>query len=404
MIIRREESNMKKKIFAVVLIIAGAFTLSPISNRSQAQIMTGSQQFQASSSLSNGAHSVKGNYPELNKTSGEKTSEISIISIGDILFHMPEVEAAKENGNYNFKPMFSDVKDIISSKDVAVANFESTINPNRNLSGYPSFNTPVQALDALKDVGLDVLLSDNNHSLDTGVEGIKSTNRFMKQYGFKVVGSGEPNEDKSTIVEKNGIKLGLLSYTYGTNFGKQYSDMINYIDENNIKRDIDAIKSKCDFIIVYLHVGTEYVRTVEPFQADLINNIASMGADAILCSHPHVARKSEVLNVNGREVFVNYSMGNFISNQNSKYTDIGSMVDMKIFKTGNNTQLDYAETIPVYRLRYKSGGKTIFKTVLSSNIENFNKIIGASDISYVKQVSGELAYKYEATQTASTRK
>lgn len=395
---------MKKKIFAIVLIIAGAFTLSPISNRSQAQIITDSQQFQASSSLSNGVHSVKGNYLDLNKTSGEKTSEVSIISIGDILFHMPEVEAAKENGSYNFKPMFSDVKDIISSKDVAVANFESTINPNRNLSGYPSFNTPVQALDALKDVGLDVLLSDNNHSLDTGVEGIKSTNRFMKQYGFKVVGSGEPNEDKSTIVEKNGIKLGLLSYTYGTNFGKQYSDMINYIDENNIKRDIDAIKSKCDFIIIYLHVGTEYVRTVEPFQADLINNIASMGADAILCSHPHVARKSEVLNVNGREVFVNYSMGNFISNQNSKYTDIGSMVDMKILKTGSNTQLDYAETIPVYRLRYKSGGKTIFKTVLSSNIENFNKIIGASDISYVKQVSGELAYKYEAAQSASTRK
>lgn len=349
-------------------------------------------------------HSVKSDYIKSTKKNEEKSSEVSLISVGDVLFHMPEVEAAKENGSYNFKPMFSEIKDVLDTKDIAVANFESTINPNQKLSGYPTFNTPVQALDALKDTGIDVLLSDNNHSLDTGMDGIKTTTKFIKQYGFKVVGSGNPGEDKSAIVEKNGIKIGMLSYTYGTNFGVKYKDMINYIDENAIRRDMTDIRKKCDFVIVYLHVGTEYVRSVEPFQASLIKDIAAMGPDAILCMHPHVARKSEVLSSNGREVFVNYSMGNFISNQNDKYTDIGTMVNMIIMKKGNDTQIKYAETIPVYRLRYTSQGKPVFKTVLSSSIDNYSKLVGSSNVSYVKQVSGELAFKYEPSLAVGAQK
>lgn len=325
-----------------------------------------------------------------------KTSTVTLISAGDILFHMPEVTAAQENNTYNFNPMFSEVKNVISSKDIAVANFETTINPKRNLSGYPSFNTPVQALDALKAVGFQVLLNDHNHSLDTGIEGLRSTNSFLKKYGFKVLGSGEPWEDKSVILEKNNIKIGMLSYTYGTNYGTQYNDMINYIDEGKIKKDINNIRPKCDYLIVYLHLGTEYVRTVEAFQASLVKNVAKMGTDAILCSHPHVAKKTEILHENGKEVLVNYSMGNFISNQNDKYTDIGSMESMTIEKKGNITKLKSAETIPVYRLRYNSKGKTIYKTVLCSDISKFKDILVQGTISYVNQVSQELAYKYAA--------
>jgi len=325
-----------------------------------------------------------------------KASTVTLISAGDILFHMPEVTAAQENNTYNFNPMFSEVKDIISSKDITVANFESTINPKRALSGYPSFNTPVQALDALKATGFQVLLNDHNHTLDTGIEGLRSTNSLMKKYGFKVLGSGEPGEDKSVIVEKNNIKIGMLSYTYSTNYGTQYSDMINYIDEAKIKKDISNIRPKCDYLIVYLHLGTEYVRNVETSQASLVKNVAKMGTDAILCSHPHVARKTEILYESGKEVLVNYSMGNFISNQNDKYTDIGTMENITIEKKGGITKLKSAETIPVYRLRYNSNGKTIYKTVLCSNITKFKNILVQGTISYVNQVSQELMFKYVA--------
>jgi poly-gamma-glutamate synthesis protein (capsule biosynthesis protein) len=324
------------------------------------------------------------------------TSSVTFISAGDILFHMPEVAAAQENKGYNFNPMFSEVKDIISSADISAANFETTINPDRNLSGYPAFNTPVQALDALKATGFQVLLNDHNHSLDTGLQGLRSTNNLIKQYGFKVLGSGEPGEDKSVIVEKNNIKIGMLSYTYSTNYGVQYPDMINYIDEVKIKKEINDIKPKCDFLIVYLHLGTEYVRNVEDFQSKLVKNVAEMGADAILCSHPHVARKTEMLYANGKDVLVNYSMGNFISNQNDKYTDIGSMERMVIEKRNGAARLKSAETIPVYRLRYSSNGKTIYKTVPCSNIDKFKNFLVQGTIAYVNQVSQELIFNYAA--------
>ncbi|MDP4089698.1 MAG: CapA family protein [Bacillota bacterium] len=395
---------MRRKLLIALLVLSVTAAVTVFSSNTENNLLLTGSPYQSSLPLGFFAHSVREDYTAPPVKIEERSSEVTVISAGDVIFHTPELDAARENGSYNFNPMFSEVKSIMETKDIAVANFESTINPDRKLSGYPTFNTPVQALDALKSTGIDVLLSDNNHTLDTGVEGIKSTDRLIEEYGFKVVGSGEPGKDKSAVIEKNGIKIGMLSYTYGTNYGIQYKDMINYIDEPAIQRDMDNIKRKCDFVIVYLHVGTEYVRTVEASTSKLVKDIASMGADAILCSHPHVARKSEVLNVNGREVFVNYSMGNFISNQNDKYTDIGSMVSMTIEKNGSNTRIKYAETIPVYRLRYKSGGKTIFKTVLCSSIENYSNVVGSSDISYVKQVSGEIAFTYEPAQAADSKK
>ncbi|MDP4144736.1 MAG: CapA family protein [Bacillota bacterium] len=326
------------------------------------------------------------------------TSDVSFISAGDILFHMPEVVSAETNGTYDFKPMFSEVKDIISSKDISVADFETTIDPKKNLSGYPAFNSPVQTLDALKDTGFKVLLNDHNHSLDTGLEGLRSTNSLIKQYGFKVLGSGEPNEDKSVIMEKNNIKIGMLSYTYSTNFGEQYKDMINYIDENKIKADVEKIRPNCDFLIVYLHIGTEYVRSVEPDQANIVNKIAAFGADAILCSHPHVAKKTEIIKANGKDVLINYSMGNFLSNQYDKYTDMGSMESMIIEKQGAVTKLKSAETIPVYRLRYSNNGKTIYKTVPYNDVNKFKDILGQNTLAYIDQVSKDLAFTYSSSQ------
>jgi poly-gamma-glutamate capsule biosynthesis protein CapA/YwtB (metallophosphatase superfamily) len=324
----------------------------------------------------------------------EYVSRVSIISAGDILFHMPQVESARENNSYNFIPMFSEVKDIINSRDISIVNFETTVNPKKPYSGYPSFNTPVQALEAVRYAGFQVLLNAHNHTLDTGLEGMKSTMRLMKENGFTVVGTGEPTEDKNVIIEKNNIKVGLLAYTYGTNYGIQYKDMINYIDEEKIKSDLVKIRDKSDFILVFLHLGTEYLRTVEEFQTDIVKKVASYGADAILCSHPHVARKTEILKHNGKEILVNYSMGNFISNQNDKYTDIGSMESMIIEKKGNTTKLKSAETIPVYRLRYNKDGKTIYKTVPHNALENFSSILSRNILSYVGEVSEEISFTY----------
>jgi poly-gamma-glutamate capsule biosynthesis protein CapA/YwtB (metallophosphatase superfamily) len=390
------EDKMRKKLLALSLIIlmltGSTIYLFDVNNSTHSATSLSS-----SESTSLPRESIETSGPKYDIEVFNKPnyiSTVSIISAGDILFHMPQVESAKEKDSYDFKPMFSEIKDIISSKDITIANFETTVNPKRPYSGYPSFNTPVQALQAVKHAGFQVLLNAHNHTLDTGLEGMRSTHKLMKENGFLIVGTGEPDEDKSVIIEKNNIKVGLLAFTYGTNYGIQYKDMINYINENKIKEDIIRIRNSCDYLIVFLHLGTEYVRTVENFQFDLVGKVASYGADAILCSHPHVARKTEFINSNGRNVLVNYSMGNFISNQNDKYTDIGSVESIVIEKRGNTTSLKSAETIPVYRLRYFSDGKTIYKIVPYNSIDKFKNLLTGDILTYVQQVSKELSFTY----------
>jgi hypothetical protein len=91
-------------------------------------------------------------------------------------------------------------------------------------------------------------------------------------------------------------------------------------------------------------------------------------------------------------------MGNFISNQNDKYTDMGSMVSMTIEKNAYSTSIKTAEVIPVYRLRYIDNGKTIYKTVPEYEISKFKNILSTNTVSYVTQTSKELSFNYFAPE------
>ncbi|TDT50950.1 CapA family protein [Fonticella tunisiensis] len=315
--------------------------------------------------------------------------EITILTAGDIMFHNPQIKAAYTGKTYNFKPSFEEIKPIIEKADIAIGNFETTINPDKKPSGYPTFNAPVEVLDAIKYAGFDVLTTANNHAMDTGTKGLLNTVEAIKEHGMIPVGTGKKDDDKFAIVEKNGVNVAILSYTYGTNGIKAPDGMVNLIDKDKIKSDIERVKNRSDFVLVMLHTGTEYIRKVEDFQYALFREIADMGADAVIGGHPHVARKSEVYSSNGRNVFISYSMGNFISNQTAKYTDIGTMVELRVVKT-DTAKIEDARVIPVYRSIIKQGGRTIHQVLPAENIDKYSDKVPVSRRSYVKQVYGEL--------------
>jgi poly-gamma-glutamate synthesis protein (capsule biosynthesis protein) len=137
-----------------------------------------------------------------------------------------------------------------------------------------------------------------------------------------------------------------------------------------------------------MHAGVEYNRGVEEETARLFRMAANMGADCVLGSHPHVARKSEIYNTGDRQVLINYSMGNFLSNQNDKYTDIGTMTKLVIRKQGENASLEKFEIIPTYRLRFRdTDGKTKRRIILVADIDNYSHISEGE-----KQVIREVNY------------
>lgn len=335
-------------------------------------------------------------------TGSEK--KLTVIAVGDIMFHIPQIKNAYNGKTYDFRSVFEEIKPELESADISMGNFEAVISPSLKFSGFPKFNVPAQTLEGIKYSGIDLLSEANNHIMDKGQSGLNSTTKLIKQNGMICVGAGQKDNKKYAIINKNGIRLGVLAYTFGTNYEIASRNTLNYIDKLNIKKDIENIKKESDFIIVYLHSGTEYVRDIEDKQRKLYHLIADMGADCILNSHPHVARQSEIYKSNGRDVFINYSMGNFLSNQNDKYTDIGLMIKLSIIKNGNITKLDAHEIMPTYRLRYKIGNKVGYRIVLCDEIDNYKDKLGINDIAYVKDIDNKFRLPMEVSVFNTNKK
>ena len=194
------------------------------------------------------------------------TTDISILAVGDIMFHMPQIKAASiSEGEYDFSPMFKYVKEYIQDADLALGNYETVTVNDRSYSGFPRFNSPIETIFALKETGFDILSTANNHSLDQGKIGIISTIETINSLGLKHVGTNSDKDTKPLIVEVEGIKIGILSYTFGLNgldsllTVEELSYMVNLIDEEKIQLEIQMLKDEdVDIFVSYIHWGHEY--------------------------------------------------------------------------------------------------------------------------------------------------
>ncbi|WBW96830.1 CapA family protein [Oceanirhabdus sp. W0125-5] len=334
----------------------------------------------------------------------QQEEELSIMFTGDILMHDSMMESVKENGEYKFDDLFKEIKGEFEGNDINISNIESGINEERPVSGYPCFNAPKGILDTMKNLKVKVLINSHNHILDTGYQGLTNTLKKLEESGIKTLGAGYPENKKSIVLNKGKIKAGVMAYTYGVNGGNKYKDYINYIDKENIKKEIKHLKGVgCNYLIVYLHIGTEYKLEIETYQKELIDFIINQGVDAVVCSHPHVPRKSEIIKIDNKAVYVNYGMGNFISNQNYKYTDIGTISKIKIGYSEGKTFLKSASSIPVYRLRYEEE-KKIYRAILVRDLDKFKEHIYTEDIKIIKKVANDVGFKYTCDKTKSSLK
>jgi poly-gamma-glutamate synthesis protein (capsule biosynthesis protein) len=298
-------------------------------------------------------------------------AKVTISAVGDIMMHEPQIKSGKTNEGYDYRKFFKAVQPYLSSTDLAIANFETTLaGSSKPFTGYPRFNSPDQIIDALKYSGVDILTTANNHSNDTGEKGIIRTYTTIKKKGLMVTGTAPSEQERQgVLVEKNGIKLGFLSYTEHTNGlpvskGKPY--LVNLIDPVKIDKDIKELKQKgAEYVLVSLHWGNEYQRDANEKQQKTAMKVLQSGADIILGSHPHVQQQVEKLVVNGQEKLVVYSMGNFISNQSEPYTDEGVIVYLDIMKDPKTGKIKLTNTsfLPTLVNKYKKGGKSEYTVV-----------------------------------------
>lgn len=298
----------------------------------------------------------------------------NILAVGDIMFHSPQIRGAYDEttGTYNFKENFKHVKKYVDSADLALANLETTTaGEERGFQGYPNFNSPEEAIEALKDSGFDILATANNHTLDQGKDGLLKTIDTIKKYDLKNVGTYKGPGEHILIEKVNDIDIGILSYTYGCNgmehtlTDEELKYMVNIIDEDKIKNDIHRIKEKgIDLVIMFIHWGNEYEMEPNEEQIELGEKMIEWGVDIVFGSHPHVIQKSEIIRSNGENKFIIYSLGNFLSNQrresvNNKYTEDGVMINIEVEKdfSNNKTIIKNVEYIPTWVSKYIEGGK-----------------------------------------------
>ena len=269
----------------------------------------------------------------------EVINKASIIMVGDALIHMPINYSHKTSNGYDFTNILKYIKPIVSEYDLKYYNQETILGgTSLGLSGYPQFNSPQEVGDAFVDAGFNLVSLATNHSMDnyyrTNGKTIKnSTDYWKKQENVIAAGSYNSEEDRDLeiIKEVNGLKYAFLSYTEQTNgisvpSGKSY--LVNVYSRDKVKKDVEKYRDKVDAIIVAMHWGSEYTHYPTSSEKEKANYLASLGVNLIVGCHPHVIQPMTYIG----DTLVIYSLGNFVSNQDTVAKLTGLMASANIVK------------------------------------------------------------------------
>jgi len=272
---------------------------------------------------------------------------VRVIAVGDNLVQTGvynEAERYKgEYDEYNFKPLYEGVKDIVKLGDISIINQETLIaNGKFPVSGTNyHFNSPIELGRDMIDLGFNVFTVANNHLLDLRIEGLEASldywDSMVNLHGVKVVGAYRNDEDMANIrtMEINGVTVAFLAYTEHLNGYKLPSSsnvkVIWTSEKTVMESQIRQAKSIADAVIVSVHWGAEDTHTVTQERKDLAKEMIDWGCDVIIGTHPHTAQTMEYIERgDGTRGFVYYSLGNFISAQTDNFNLIGEIADFTI--------------------------------------------------------------------------
>jgi poly-gamma-glutamate capsule biosynthesis protein CapA/YwtB (metallophosphatase superfamily) len=273
----------------------------------------------------------------ISSASAQDTTRISLLFLGDVMQHDSQIKAAYDLSakQYDYTSCFQFVKPYIASADLAIGNLEVTL-AGPPYKGYPQFSAPDQLALTLKDAGMDVLVTANNHCLDRGRKGLERTILMLDSLDIIHTGTFrdtvERMNDYPMLFEKNGFNFALLNYTYGTNgIPVTKPNVVNTIDTAVIRKDIvKAKKTSPDAIIVFMHWGQEYQSLPNKWQKDVTEFCFRLGVKLVIGAHPHVLQPMEWRKESDQLIV--YSLGNFVSGQRDRYKNGGAMLKVDLMK------------------------------------------------------------------------
>ena len=299
----------------------------------------------------------------------KEDTDFSFVVFGDNLMHEPIYQYGLHNSNESFDFLFSskNIKDAIAASDVAVINQETplTDQPSK-YSGYPRFGTPAGVGEAIADAGFDVVTCATNHALDQGVDGVSFTKEFFDSRDILCLGVQSEEETEYRpyeILARGGAKFALFNYTYGTNgnwIPENKAYMVHLLDdEEQVRADLERARTETDFVLVFVHWGTEYSEQPDEFQQNWAQIFLESKVDVVVGTHPHVLQPYEMMQGDGHEMLVYYSIGNYISAQSEISCIKGGMAQFTISLTPDGYKVSQYELWPLSITCQEDGKYTV---------------------------------------------
>ncbi len=309
---------------------------------------------------------------------------VTLAVCGDAMSHMPVTNDAWNGERYDYARIMAAAGPYVEAADYAVVNLETTLSGGPPYSGYPAFNSPDDMARDLKALGFDLCLTANNHSLDRGFSGLSRTLDVLDEVGLAHVGSSRTQEEAGhniAVADVGGVSVAFLGYTYGTNgipipkkhpyalnvFNTDYLTTLSKPDWDRLAADLASARAlETDLVAVMIHWGLEYKLTQNRYQEEMADFLFENGADIILGGHSHVPQPMELRTLpDGRQGFVCYSLGNFISSQTKPNTDVTAVLTLTLTRdneTGETQVTNYAYA-PMYMLHRAQGTSPRFELV-----------------------------------------
>ena len=328
-------------------------------------------------------------------------STATIGSMGDLLMHKPVFDDSTYNsavqqadGTYDFTCVFEHLGEYTRKLDYAVANLETTFGgKDFPYQGNPSFNCPDSLMDTLVDCGFDMLLTANNHCADTLMTGIDRTLKVVRDYDVQTLGTRlSEEEDRYVVEEINGIKVGMVCYTYTLSMVEDKPNLngntpvakpeqLNFFDYNNLGSfysEMEQILSDmeadgAEATILYIHWGTEYELTENNTQNTIAQKMCDLGVDVIIGGHPHVIQPIDLLQSNTdpeHKTVCVYSLGNVVSNQrlgnlnaiSTAHTEDGMLFTVSFEKySDGSVYVSGVDVLPTWVTMFDNeSGKTVY--------------------------------------------
>lgn len=312
--------------------------------------------------------------------------DINLTMVGDVLTQSSVVSAyqitsttssSSSTGSYDFSGLFTSVSDDIKNADIALVDQESAIAGSTYgyASGVP-YNAPDALATAEQDAGLDVVLKASNYALDLGYEGLHAelTSWAKNEPSMQVLGVADPEGTAGTdrvnnvyLYEKDGFKVAILNYTYGTDTTvskKTDSSYVATLSEDKVKSDVAAAKAAgADMIVACPHWGTEYSTSITSEQETYAQLFADLDVDVVIGDHPHVVQPVEVLTgSDGHSTVCYYSLGNFVSASKSTSSLVGGMAEVTLHKDSDGTcSVTSASLVPVVTHRANGSSYGVYR-------------------------------------------